>query len=193
MRVRGRAGSNPQEWHRQLQRCIVLTDDLQSGLLRPDASNAGVLPAASLRVLRALFYGELQRRLGEFALKSVSSAAAAGSSPAMLSLSLDLLGKVMGTVKSVVALPVRPPASLEAHSAAVAAAAVCFCERGACQSPSDPCALVHVHARRKAAYAQGHGPCGGAACRHLCCHVRGCSRCSRTVSHTAKSAPPKWA
>lgn len=102
------AGALEQEWHRQLQRSIVLVDDLAAGLLRPDASYTGVLPAASLRVLRTLFYRELQRRLCELALRSVAAAAAGG--PATLVLSLELLGKVMATVKSVDAVPVCIPA-----------------------------------------------------------------------------------
>lgn len=104
------AGGRTDEWRKQLQRCNVLVDDFHACLLRPDASATGVLPAESLRTLRMLFYSELQPRLCEFALGSVSAAATTpttASTPTLLSTSLEVLSKVLATVKSVDAMPVR--------------------------------------------------------------------------------------
>lgn len=123
----------------------------------------------------------------------------------MLPPSIDLLGKIIGTVKSVVALPVRPLLSV----------LPCRCERESCQSPSDSCP-DSVHASRTA----GHGPergCaaawaatvdrvavaallagqfqehtlhhgGGVACRRLCREARGCLG-RRPRAHTVRNTP----
>ena len=90
-------------------------DDLQSGLLRPDANSAGVLPAVCLATLRGLFFSELQKRICGLALLAVRGAAAqareeqqqSATAARNLVLGLDLLGKVLPTVTTAGTLPVR--------------------------------------------------------------------------------------
>eukprot|EP00892_Ulva_mutabilis_P004739 jgi/Ulvmu1/2637/UM014_0089.1 len=149
-------GSHPEVWQVQLQRCIVLIDDMQSGLLRVDASCAGVLPAAYLRALRRRFYHDMHRNISALALVGVRSAPAephADGAPSLLTLSLDLLAKVMSTVKSVDALPVTPVDVLDvvmphlpSSTADVAAAAVRAAESVAAM-PCVPKVRHELHAR----------------------------------------------
>jgi hypothetical protein len=117
------AEGQAQAWQLRLEQCVVLMDDLQSGLLRPDACSAGVLPAASLSNLRGLFFTELQTRVCGLALMAVKGATAdchsghhtqhnqqqqgvSAASARNLVLGLDLLGKVLPTVSSAGTLPV---------------------------------------------------------------------------------------
>lgn len=112
----------------------MLMDDLQSGLLRPDANSAGILPAVCLTTLRGLFFSELQKRICGLALLAVKGAAAqargeqqaqqqqSATAARNLVLGLDLLGKVLPTVTTAGTLPVRPNPRVS-HCASISEAA----------------------------------------------------------------------
>lgn len=101
----GHAGSTLQ----QLDRCNVLVEDVQTGVLRLDSDSGGALPSSCLQALRRLFHKRLQPLLVAHAMSVLTRGPEAGAdvvaaAPAVCA----LLTAVLRTATTPGSLGVRP-------------------------------------------------------------------------------------